>query len=116
MENLAKSMEELKGHEQADIILPNNSTNQTFVDSDQTIRISFDNNEVFTGTLKAFDMTATQIKCVFYNAVFEAMKAKTITADYYGWGAGKHDFRCDLHSCRSNRWIVPNNNYQRELY
>ena len=82
MENLAKSMEELKGHEQADIILPNNSTNQTFVDSDQTIRISFDDNEVFTGTLKAFDITATQIKCVLYNAVFEAMKAKTITADY----------------------------------
>ena len=52
------------------------------VDSDQTIKISFDDNEVFTGLLSEYDLTATQIKCVLYNAVFEAMKAKTITADF----------------------------------
>lgn len=78
----SQSMEELKGHEEANIILPNTSANRDFVDSDKTIKISFDNNEVFTGDLMDYEMTATQLKCVLYNAVYEKMKGKTITADY----------------------------------
>ena len=78
----SQTMEELKGHEQADIILPNTSANRTLVASNQTVKISYDTHEVFTGELSELDYTGTQLKCVMYNAVYEKMKAKTITQDF----------------------------------
>jgi hypothetical protein len=77
-----QTVEELNGHEQGDITLPNTSANRAIVASNKTVRISFDTHVIYTGQLSALSYSAAQLKCVLYNAVYEAMKAKTITADY----------------------------------
>jgi hypothetical protein len=77
-----QTIEELNGHEEGDIILPNTLAYRALIASNQTVRISFDTHVLYTGQLSAVTYTATQLKCTLYNAVYEAMKAKTITADY----------------------------------
>jgi hypothetical protein len=69
-------------HEEATIQLVNDSGNRTFVGADKTVRISYDTHVLFTGLLSAIEYSASTLKCILYNAVYEAMKAKTFTADY----------------------------------
>ena len=103
----SQTMEELKGHEQADIILPNTSANRTLVASNQTVKISYDTHEVFTGELSELDYTGTQLKCIMYNAVYEKMKAKTITQDFSQWGSSLYYPASYLHRCRSHYGFMP---------
>ena len=44
--------------------------------------MKYDGNVLFTGRLVPLKYGKLEISCVAYNAVYEAMKAKTITADY----------------------------------
>ena len=74
--------ETLNDHEEAQLTLVNSSSNRALVASNKTVRVKYDGNVIFTGQLAALDYGATVLKCVLYNAVYEAMKAKTITADY----------------------------------
>lgn len=77
-----QTVEELNGHEEATITLANTSENRALVAANQTVRISYDSNVIFTGQLAALDYGATNLKCVLYNECFETMKRKTITDNY----------------------------------
>jgi hypothetical protein len=77
-----QSAEELNGHEEATITLANTSANRALVAANKTVRVSYDTNVIFTGQLAALDYGSTRLKCVLYNECYEAMKRKTITADY----------------------------------
>jgi hypothetical protein len=74
-----ENIEELSGHEEATIILPNTTANRTIVASDQLVRIKFNGTEVFQGTLGAVEYSMRSLKCVLYNSIYEALKRKVIS-------------------------------------
>jgi hypothetical protein len=79
---LGEIVEELSGHEEATFFLPNTSGNRTWVETDQIIRIKFDGSQVFLGVVLGFEPTATRLKCICYNGVYELLKRRVISARY----------------------------------
>jgi len=74
--------EELNGHEEATIFIPNTSVNRTFVTSDQIVKISYDSFQMFLGALFAVEYSNKELKCIVYNGVYELMKRRVISAIY----------------------------------
>jgi len=74
--------EELNGHEETTIFIPNTSVNRTFVTSDQIVKISYDSVQMFLGALFAVEYSNKELKCIVYNGVYELMKRRVISAIY----------------------------------
>ena len=74
--------EELSGHEEAVVTLTNTSANRSFVAVDQIVRIKFDGTQRFLGALLGVEYSATQLKCIIYNGIFELMKRRVISGNY----------------------------------
>lgn len=72
----------LNGHEEAQLSIINSSANRTFVSTNKTVQIKYDGNVIFTGLLSAHEYGTSNISCILYNSVFEALKTKTFTATY----------------------------------
>jgi hypothetical protein len=71
---------EQNGHEEATFFIPNTSANRTFVATDQDVRISFDEDQVFGGVLSAVEYTTKRLKCIVYISLFEALKKRVLLA------------------------------------
>ena len=80
---IIKLEEELNGHEEVIIQIPNTSANRTLVDTNPNVRVSFDTNVIYaTGTLQGVDYTQTLLTCTIYNATIEKAKKTEISGDY----------------------------------
>ena len=71
----------LNGHEELELSLPNTTANRAFLANNQTVRVSYDTNIIFTGLLSALEYGRV-LNCFLYNNVYETLKPKTITAVY----------------------------------
>ncbi|WNZ28467.1 MAG: hypothetical protein IAX21_07300 [Candidatus Bathyarchaeota archaeon] len=74
--------EELNGHEEATLFIPNSSANRTFVQSDQIVKITYNSVQMFVGALFAVEYSNKELKCIVYNGVYELMKRRVISAIY----------------------------------
>ncbi|WNZ30047.1 MAG: hypothetical protein IAX21_04125 [Candidatus Bathyarchaeota archaeon] len=74
--------EELNGHEEATIFIPNSSANRTFVQSDQIVKITYNSVQMFVGALFAVEYSNKELKCIVYNGVYELMKRRVISEIY----------------------------------
>jgi hypothetical protein len=74
--------DELNGQLELDFIIPNTLSNLSFVQSDQQVQILWGSTSVFSGLLRAYKATFTQIECTVYNNTFELMKKRQITGKY----------------------------------
>jgi hypothetical protein len=79
---IGEVIEELNGHEEATIFIPNTSANRTFVTSDQIVRIYFDTELQFLGALLAVEYSRKELKCIIYNGIYELMKRRVISGSY----------------------------------
>ena len=77
-------IEELDGHEEAIIKIPNTSANRSFVASDQLIKIFFDEDLVFLGVLYGVEYSAKSLRCIIYNGIYELMMRRVISGEYSG--------------------------------
>ena len=77
-----QAIDELNGQLELDFIIPNTSSNLTFVQSNQQIQLLWGGTVVFSGLLMAYKATFTQIECTVYNNTFEVMKKRQITGQY----------------------------------
>ena len=79
--------EELSGHEETTFTIPNTAANRSFVQSDQIIRIFYGEELQFVGVLLGFEPSATRLKCICYNGVFELLKRRVISGRYENYAA-----------------------------
>jgi hypothetical protein len=79
---IGEVVENLNGHEEATIFIPNTSANRTFVASDQIIKISFNSAQMFMGALFGVEYSNKELKCIVYNGVYELMKRRVISEIY----------------------------------
>ncbi len=79
---IGEVIENLNGHEEATIFVPNNTANRTFVQSDQIVKISYDSVQMFMGALFAVEYSNKELKCIVYNGVYEIMKRRVISGIY----------------------------------
>jgi len=79
---LDKIPEELNGHMEAVLKIPNTSANRTICVSDTKIRITYGVENVFIGLLYAPEYSQRIITGFVYNECIETMKEKTITKSY----------------------------------
>jgi hypothetical protein len=75
-------IEELNGHEEANLFIPNTSDNRTFVASNQIVRIYFDAELIYLGALFGVEYSRKRLKCIVYNGVYELMKRRVISKNY----------------------------------
>ena len=79
---LKNTNEILNGHEEALLSISNNVANRAFVASNQTVRVKYDGDVVFTGLLSALEYGTTILNCVLYNETLEKLKTVTYTASF----------------------------------
>lgn len=79
---VSEVMAELNGHEEATFLIPNTSSNRTFVTTDQIVRIKFDTVQRFLGALFGVEYSLTRLKCIVYNGVYELLKRRVISGNY----------------------------------
>jgi hypothetical protein len=79
---IGEVVENLNGHEEATIFIPNNSVNRTFVESDQIVKINYNSAQMFLGALFAVEYSNKELKCVVYNGVYELMKRRVVSGIY----------------------------------
>ena len=76
--------EELNGHEEAVFCLPNTEANRAFVEEDQIMQFRFGYDHMFTGALFDVEYSKKELKCVVYNGVYELLKRRVISGEYFG--------------------------------
>ena len=81
---LDKIIDELNGQLELDFIIPNMSSNMTFVQSNQQVQLLWGSSYgsgsvIFSGLLMAYTATFTQITCTVYNDTFEVMQKRQVT-------------------------------------
>jgi len=73
-----KIHQELNGHEECLFILPNTSSNRTFVSSDKKIRILYGSEAVFEGLLVGAEYNEDLLVCFAYPEAYVKMDSKII--------------------------------------
>ena len=79
--SLVKTIEILNEQDEFTFVLPNTSSNRTFVLTNYDMRLYYD-AQIFVGVLKAIKYSAQLLTCTAYDKVFITMKTKVITANY----------------------------------
>lgn len=77
-----KVVEELDGHEEALIDIPNTLENQELVATDQDVIITLGGETVFTGRLTGATFHEDKLRCIIYNKCFEQMDRNIFTGTY----------------------------------
>lgn len=74
--------EELNGHEDCIILLPNTSSNRSLITSDVDVRLKWNGTIIFTGILTGAQYSEDILECKVYNKVYQKMDKKVFTKTY----------------------------------